>query len=261
MHILALCTADTPVTVGRFNVGSIPDQDLMELLIQCTADSDKRSFQDRDGQYHPIISWRGVETEIRNGRDRVTQIYLPSNMTGTLCFEFIPHEVVHFEAPKTEMRGEVDLTCLPPTLKRFIIGFNAFTGSCDLTRLPPALELLDVHFNKLSGSVSLDYLPETLAELFIDHNRLVGELSFANLPESLHTLLLSGNAFCGSFVLHTETENLRLFAKHTKFSGVAIVDGPQSIDVRLDGVAVTAVVDGSGRPHPREREICPHLRC
>ena len=49
---------------------------------------------------------------------------------------------------KNRFKGEIDLTCLPPSIREIYLGETELCGEPDFTKLPEGLQVLDLSFNK-----------------------------------------------------------------------------------------------------------------
>ena len=121
-------------SLGRVERESLPQQALMEMLIEGIANKEK-ICGDVDAP-KDIEEWTGVSIE--DG-----QVANTNHLTGT-----------------------VDLASLPTAMKELLLEINAFTGSIGLERLPERMEEIYVFHNQLSGSLKLDSLPDTLTDFY-----------------------------------------------------------------------------------------------
>ena len=244
-----IATADYPLS--RADMHSLTDQMRMELLIENLAESDKRRFQDGNGDFADACSWYHVTCDAESNVQSV-EMYFPdprSKETGsTIDMSFIPQKAVEFRAnrlwlcgtletprlppaltvldiPENHFSGTVDLTSLPGALIELFLSFNQFHGSCALHSLPPALEVIHCNANKLSGSLDLTKLPSSLQELHLSNNQFSGEINLEHLPASMLHLMLENNRLSGSVVLNKLPEGInQLFLQRNKFSGRICLD-------------------------------------
>ena len=212
-------------SIGDLHRTALSDQDLMEALIEDTADEFKQTFQHPSGKYMPVCRWNGVLCT----RRQVTRFHFASfhmrESPATIDFAFLPPNLTHFDLPKKGgLYGPVETRGLPKRLELFVIpenhffgsfdfrhlpentqavdiSRNNFSGSCNLTHLPSRLTVLMAHENDFTGSVSLDNLPECMRLLELGVNKLRGSINLKKLPRDLETLSLRENAFFGEICL------------------------------------------------------------
>ena len=110
VHLL-LC-ADP--NLGRLDYSLLPDQALMEMLIEGFDDKAKEEYQNGHGMYLDVCEWSGIECDA-NGR--VTDLRI--------------HD--------SDISGSIELCYLPPKVNVLMLTTSSdgkLTGSVDLTRLP-----------------------------------------------------------------------------------------------------------------------------
>ncbi len=106
--------------------------------------------------------------------------------------------VTEIDLRRKQLQGHVDLTQLPPMLKRLRLNSNQLTGHVDLTKLPATLNLLCLDLNKLMGPADLTKLPRSLRRLDLDKNQVTlwtgGTVDLTQLPPSLKELNVVASA-------------------------------------------------------------------
>ena len=259
-------------TLGRCDVQSLPEQTLMELLVENTTESTREKFQDSEGVFLEVCGWSVVTcneneqvVEVNFTRDHdghydtsfipphVTKFEIfAADATGTLHTEGLPQSLTELIIYHNKFSGTADLTMLPAPLRRLSLQTNEFTGSCDLTALPQGITYVSLGENKFSGSLILTKLPKTITRLFVNGNKLTGELNLNSLPCDLCEMYLSVNAFHGQFDLTNPPPNMkRLIAKNNRFSGTAIVgELNDRLEILVSGNEIEAVMDVHGEVHP-----------
>ena len=174
---------------------------------------------------------------------------------GTLETSNLPQSLKKILIGRQAFHGTVDMTKLPENLTGLHIEGNDFSGSLDLTALPENITQIDVSENQLSGSISLDHLPSKIFEFVLLKNNFSGTLCFDRLPESLEILTIEHNNFCGEFQLGGRLTGIELFAAFNAFEGTAVVPSCEEICVSLRGNEVSVVVDEKGNPHKNAEDI------
>ena len=242
--------------LGRFNHDCLPDQILMEMLIEHTSDAFKMYIREIDGSYRPVQKWK-IATCLEDGT--VDKVWIrDGHGEGSLQLAYLPRRCTELLIMKNGLTGKIDAQRLPATLKRLcvtnaVIGgtvdftqlphgmtfckltFAFFEGTINLKSLPPHMQTLSLHKNYFSGSVTLDYLPGTLVHLDLSMNALAGKLSFDKLPQSLRELLLYKNQFVGEFCMKIFYENLvNVDASFNAFSKNAKVNAKMRGVVNLE---------------------------
>ena len=134
MSFELVCLDAVDPSLGRVDLESLPQQALMEMLIEGIANKEK-ICGDVD-EPKDIEEWTGVSIE--DG-----QVANTNHLTRT-----------------------VGLAALPTAMKELLLEINAFTGSIGLERLPERMEEIYVFHNQLSGSLKLGSLPDTLTDFY-----------------------------------------------------------------------------------------------
>ena len=160
---------------GRFNAASLPDQTLMELLLQrLTLDTSK--LEAEDGSFTDCCGWNIVKCDSDKNVTAVHAFWVdsyyntPQRYAGELDLRLIPSKVKYFDMGNHQLTGLLSLEALPLGLIGFKAAMNSFSGSIGLSQLPETLEKLDVSGNELSGSLRLNKLPKSLVELNVEGN-------------------------------------------------------------------------------------------
>ena len=266
--------------LGRIDYKSLPDQTLMELLVEGMNAESKKALQDENGHYKDISDW-GVATRSEN--DRVSEVLLSGRPFNETQFPFalIPPLVTYFEASDSELSGTLDASVLPADLVDFCISTNKLHGSVECKAFPRKMNRIYIDENNFSGILALCDLPDTLNEFYATANKFSGEISLNDLPAALEELMLDENELSGTVRIDRLPEQLRCFSLgDNKLSGdFALFDFPEtlcSINVRnnpwsgtmvlpanCDEVLfwfrgtpnISLVVDEYGNRHPLEEEI------
>ena len=71
------------------------------------------------------------------------------------------------------LSGSVDLTKLPPKLKKLYLYSNELSGHLDLQQLPSSVEWLNLSYNSFT-TIKIGNLPQSLSELYVNKNKLRG---------------------------------------------------------------------------------------
>ena len=271
MLLLNLVRSVEESALGRLDYNSIPDQALMELLVDGVDKDLKDLIQDEHGTYLDVCEWCYVECD---ADERVARFscnlelmgsfamsYMPPHITeftltfcdveGTIDAAKLPSQILSLHINTCHFVGAIDMTELPATIIKLQIPKNKFSGSCDLTALPSAIEVLDGKENQFTESINLEKLPGKLKYLDLSRNKLSGELCFSSLPNTLKYLFLGRNTFCGSFQMPKVPNDLReLSLVRNEMIGTATVgDLGKKACVFLIGNKIDAVVDENGEKH------------
>ena len=266
-------------SLGRFDPGSLPDQVLMELLVDGMNEDRKRMFQDNSGTFTDVSEWPGVQCD----DDRVTSVdfdtyryneepfpfaYVPrlaekfsitlGNLHGTLDPSLLPVDLKEFSVFSNELHGSIDCDAFPKNMTHIVLGGNEFCGSLKLSSLPRSIAIFQADNNNFSGEVELNDLPPAMECLFLDDNDLTGKIHIERLPKAMKCLDLSRNCFHGDFVLMALPPTLHeLSIGRNELSGKAVLLGASTemqFTLGHRGV-LTAVVDENGSPHAWEEKI------
>ena len=212
--------------LGRFNIESLDDQTLMEMLLENT----KASVQDRfkkDGEFLDMREWHGIRCN-ENGdvqhikiANRDVSMYFDESLSlGKIALQYIPRHTETFFSTFTRFSGTLETAALPQCLRHLDLTKNALTGSVNLSVLPPAMTILDLNGNKLSNSICLESLPASLKVLVLNQNFFTGFVSLDHLPHSLQELNLSQNELQGSLCMRSLPDQLQVLKiAENKFNG------------------------------------------
>ena len=211
-----LCTADA--SLGRFDIPSISQQQLMEMLIENINEAAKVEYRSgRTGEYLDVCTWLGIECDVDKN---VTSIEFDSSFRGDLNIQYIPQTVRRFVLLSEGATGSLDTSALSVNLEDFFISYNDFSGNVNFRTLPPCLERFNISHNQLTGSVDLTALPKTLEWLLVQSNGFSGEVDLTELPNCLCKLNLSECNFSGSVRLDKLPRDLKsLYLYENRFSG------------------------------------------
>ena len=280
--MLSLLSADP--SLGRFDISSLSDQTLMEMLVDGMQPDTKSQYHDDEGNFKDISAWENIECT----EGRVTDItfyahahsdaqypfeYIPrlvelfhverSNIHGTLDTSVLPSGLTQFSVNSNRLQGEIAFKTFPQNLKHVDISVNLFEGSIMLGDLPPKLTFFDAIMNEFSGNISLDSLPETLEDVKLSANKLTGELHIKRLPSAMRNLFLNANSFSGEFRLVTAQP---IPTALPALQVISIEGNPLSETVvltrsnsrpsfKLISDTTKAVLDEVGERHPWEEQI------
>ena len=111
-------------SLGRVDLESLPQQALMEMVIEGIANKEK-ICGDVD-EPKDIEEWKGVSIE----DGQVVEIdWSRFDLEGSLHFEWLPSFVWKFLVGWNNVTGTLDLASLPRTIKNLYLGYNAFTAN------------------------------------------------------------------------------------------------------------------------------------
>ena len=222
---LFLSTADT--ALGRFDALSMPQQSLVETLVQ---DLDDVSIaKDTDGNFLEIEKWSILKF---NTDGDIVSIFIDSHNIGVpaflqeyyqkstierwsfakggkLNYQYIPPTVTLFNASSMKLQGDIDTIKLPRGLQKLFVATNEHTGTFDVSGLPEGMLNINISQNKLSGSLAMDALPESMETFDAWGNELSGSVNLTKLPKNLNTLSLAGNRLDGRLEFRNVPESLK----------------------------------------------------
>ena len=234
--------------LGRLDYASLPDQALMEILVEGFSASAKKRYQDKHGMFLDVCQWERITCDADKN---VISIEAHAG-SGSISLDFIPPKVKDVYLNIADLSGTFSANALPSDLECLDIGINNFEGTVDFTALPAHMYYLSLCKNKFHGSAVLDSLPRGFLILWMQANSFSGSLNLENLPPNFFYLDASSNAFSGAFRILNVPENLNaIHASGNCFDEVALL--PSHVcDVRLGKSGVTSVVDELGKPHPKQ---------
>ena len=269
--------------LGRFAIDDIPDQQMMELLIENLTDFSKKALQAQVTEhFNPIEVWRGVRLKA----DRVTEVEWGgfTHLSGTLQLEYIPKGVKHFSCRGTttegtlqteklpqkitdllicenKLTGSVDFQAFPHSLRKILLRKNDFSGSADLTALPVNLVVLCIDQNWFAGEICLTKLPRSLVKLTLGFNKFTGEVQFENLPEALEALEVRDNKLRGNLAMKEMMPHVKYInVSNNSFLGTAVVHSSIIPRILVKGTHIVDVIDESGGAYRKLRDNAGYVR-
>ena len=271
-------------SLGRLDYSLMPDQALMEMLVEGLNDKTKEKYQDKHGMYLDVCEWSGINCDARqrviriiididarseNVRSSLEFRHLPPNvrdlcigrvpggkLTGSVDLTQLPCGMEALSLRDNQLTGVVDLTQLPSGMKILCLNFNQLTGAIDLTQLPGAMTILWLDFNQLTGAIDLTQLPGGMTILRLNGNQLTGAIDLTQLPGGMRSLSLNNNQLSGSLIIKRLPSTMQtLIACLNKFNAVAVVELERNVTVMLRGSGVTSVLDAHGRELDDQRRF------
>ena len=258
--------------LGRLEPSSLPEQTLMELLVENLSKRGKRKFQTSDGAFRDIREWPDVQL---NPSGKVVHIRLwHISANGDLSLRHIPRQVTLFSSSSNGWTGTAEFADLPPAMERLELDDNKLHGTIETAQLPSTLSTCNLRGNKISGTVNLRTLPENMRDLRLSQNQLVGtvdltklgcmtildlssnqltgSLDVSNLPLCMRQLLLSNNQFAGEICLENIPELMEtlIIAKNQLTGPIRFVSTSKKLQIlslagnQLSGEAVVSVQTG-----------------
>ena len=233
-----LCTSLDPHS-ARIDVDSLPQQALMELVVDRLDSATKKYFQTINKEYKDLEDWMRIR--IKDGG--VWKVYLEGvKAQGSLALEYLPPTVAEVNVQCNFLEGTVNLAHLPPALTVLNVGQNNLIGSLCLLDLPSQLDYLDASINELTGSIVLTSLPDTLTALNLRKNQFSGPIDLSKLPHKLKYLYLDHNLLSGQVDM-TDSQHVPMYVElsNNNFSGKAIIRVSARNEISLHNNDITSV--------------------
>ena len=189
-------------SLGRLDYSLMPDQALMEMLVEGLNDKTKEKYLDKHGMYLDVCEWSGISCD---ARQRVIRIFIDidargENVRSLLQLCHVPPKVKVLKIssmPGGKLTGSFDLTQLPCGMEHLYIHYNQLTGAIDLTQLPGGMKSLCLPNNQLTGVIDLTRLPDKMEALTLRNNQLTGVVDLTQLPGAMKTLRVNTNQLTG----------------------------------------------------------------
>ena len=286
-QILHLLTVDP--ALGRLDYDSLPDQALMEMIVEGMNPEDKkRLLLDENGNFKDIAAWdedghlwiyvdseRVIDFflhEIKFDERQFPFEFVPAKVDrltvsfcglhGTLDTSVLPESLRDVDFTDNELHGSINFGALPCDLRELRLSLNKFSGACDLRYLPQSLVKLYLDSNEFSGEITLDVLPTAMRQLHLQSNELTGSIDTVNPPENMQCIDLRKNKFSGDVrILWKRPEGpMRrriIRVDDNPLSGTAVLL-PESESMRISfyGKVFTTVIDNRGNRHAWQHEFC-----
>ena len=232
MSSMLTCFTADPNPLGRVDIVSLSQQTLMELVIGDMPRQSKRQFQDRHGNYLPIDSWWGLDSD--DSGNVVAIKWANAFVNGNkISLTYLPQTVETVEITNMSSDSQISFDELPRNLRYLCLTSCRFQGTVNLENLPQYLRNLQILKNRFSRSISIHALPAVMHSLNISHNSLSGSLDFSSLPASMRLLNISYNRFSGSVCLENLPDGIEVIhLQSNRFTGKLFVDCiPDSLEV------------------------------
>ena len=252
--------------LGRFDRACIPQQALMELLVENVQRTRERR---KKRAAEDACAWKGVDCDA--DANVVSIEFSDSFKGGSVDVQYIPQSVKKFVAFGNNFKGSLDLRTLPKSLEVFDMSLNELSGELVLDVPQHRLQEIDLSQNNFHGSLRFDALPDTLIELRLSENLLSGSIDLASLPVSIEGLSLEGNALSGEVGFDALPASIRwidlsgnmftgsvrvtkapkmlenLLLENNRFAGTATIDLTEELNVTLGGTKIRRAVDSLGQ--------------
>ena len=233
--MLSLTFQSIDPSLGRLDYDSLSDQALMEMLISGMLETQKKFFQDKNGNFNDVCNWAGSTWEVECESERVDSILLTSFKFSErqFPFEFIPPLVTSFLTSLSDMHGTMETSHLPRGLIRLAVMSTKLHGTINFAVLPQKLETLNISSNDFSGICALSDLPDTLVHFRAENNRLIGEISLIDLPVAMQKINLSNNKLSGSIdIVQLPPSFVSLDLSENSFTGdFRLLSFPESLEI------------------------------
>ena len=221
-------------SLGRVDYSLMPDQTLMEMLLEGFDEETKKEYKDCEGMYLDVCEWSCVTCD---DNQRVIEVDIDSS----------------------SIVGSLELCYAPPKVKEFRVNppldESKMTGSVDLTHLPEEMTHLDLQDNQLTGEIDLTQLPDVMSGLYLYNNKLTGEIDLTCLPGRMECLFLRINQLSGSVVIRRLPQGMKMIdLRENHFNAFAVVDSKATdVDIFLSGSGVASIVDENGKEFDMKR--------
>lgn len=129
----------------------------------------------------------------------------------------------------------MDVGCLPKTLKTIIINSIGVNSHVDFSQLPNDLEMLELIDNSFSGTLKFSDLPLNLRKIALCKNRFSGVLDFSNIPPNAEIIQLEYNHFFGDLDIRCSVSSKlkELHLEFNRFNGSANLYGLKEKEIYL----------------------------
>ena len=227
MYFTYLSCIDTKA--GRFDKASIPQQALMELLIE-KFNSRSQLFTEQDA-IPDFCTWVGITCSEEGELTKISWSIWQQISGGTLCLQWLPLTVQTVCIENSQLCGKIETHKLPESLEHLSLLGNCINGSFDCGGLPRKLQTLNLFSNRLSGEVDFKSLPPSLLHFTVKGNDFHGTFDLDVMPRSMTIVNIAKNQFCGEISLRGLPEGIRdLFLEMNSFCGTLdLTKFPQSL--------------------------------
>ena len=156
--------------LSRADTALLPDQVLMELLVEPFATEAKKRFLDADGVFLDVCEWHDVECDESANVIKVNWWW--EDFCSTIELHLAPQKIESLLLSYNGLKGTVDLTRLPNALERLFLDGNEFHGRLDLTQLPPRIKCIYLDHNGFEGTIDVRSLPGTMEQLDLESTKI-----------------------------------------------------------------------------------------
>ena len=189
MHLPLLFTS-SDVPLGRFDLSSLPQQQMVELFF--TPGNADQARADLGGDADDACTWQGIVCT--DGVVTVIDWHLYDiELPGSIDFQMLPRGLIDLSISGEEQVGEIDLTNLPSKVESFIVQYCKFTGSLDFGHLPRSFKELLVKNNRVTGIGDIVDLPPGMTYFEVNEPNIAPrKIRIGGLPAGDLTIDVSG---------------------------------------------------------------------
>ncbi|KNH07905.1 leucine-rich repeat protein [Perkinsela sp. CCAP 1560/4] len=241
LAVLRFATDDKSA-IGRFEISSLSEQTLIELLAGSFRNQGK--FRDSNQEFRALSDIDGIEVDDGGFVHKLD--CFRGSLYGTLDMMYLPQRIVEIDVAENDLAGTFYAERIPPHTRIALFEENMLEGSVDLQKLSMKIRCLQLYQNRLSGTVNFLYIPEGLVFLNLRENTLEGTIDLSKVQRPLH--LASVRVVC-DFLNDQESPDQmsKLFIDLRKncFAGTIFVQDIQRLDIEIFGHR-GAIVDKHG---------------
>ena len=236
-------------------IESLSDQSLLERMIGLAEGI--HNFINVFGHFKNIHDWVGLGFDTDGRVERLNWFQFFDG--GQIDMHCLPRSVKYFSVSDNKLTGSIDTALLPRGLVQFACGTNFLTGAFCMRTLPPVIQQVGISSNRFEGTLDIAVMPEQMVEFRAGSNRFFGSLDVSRLPDTLIDLSLGCNEFTGMIDLSVIPPAMeRMLLAHNMLEQEELVVGVmpdtlQRIDLR--GSLIQRVVGVDGMPLESKRVV------
>lgn len=235
---------------SRVDYGNMCDQQRMEKLVE-GVEYISMFLNDVDkGEYIDVCDWPGV-TCSEDGVNVLEIHWRSMSLKGEMNLSCMPPMVINFNVQNNEITGTLDAAELPFHLKMITLSSNKFRGSVNWESLPPNVEYMYLSNNQFEGNVNLDVLPSSLKYFFVGVNKFTSVSG--KKPECVNVYGIDGLNKINTKSFNAESDKPDIDMNDVKCDQ-KIISSDGVVDMVHDSEQETLNVDENRNDRKRKRE-------
>ena len=224
----------------------LSDQKLLERMVGYI--NGIHNFVGIMGRFTDIKGWEGLQFNEDGRVEGMNWFQFFSG--GNIDLHCIPSSMRKMTISDNKLDGSLDTKNLPRGMTHFAAGSNRLTGTFCMATLPEGMEVVGISSNRFEGTLNVAAMPKTMKEFRAGSNKFFGNVDLSRLPEGLTDLSLGDNEFSGEIdlaVIPPGMRRLLLSENNIEQDELVVGEVPESVkSIDLHGNRIGRVVGLDG---------------